>query len=169
MNPMIVYTKWLLKWLGITILSLIAIAVLGAGGVWAWQWWSHDRHAANIDIVVKHKNQWSNDPSVEPAPTKLVGGTASPCPEDSHPVFVGIVNRSSKTIDYISIRVSAHLPDYSTNILPYSSDANMDRIVPPTGGFGQCWMFNFSSEYKNNPETKAALYEGILNFVRFRD
>ena len=167
MNTLIEYTKWLLKWLGIALLSLIIFAGVIGGGIWGWQWWSHDRHAANVEIVVRHKNQWSKLARTQSSTADT--NTDPLCSSDTHPVFVGIVNNSSKTIEYVWIKISAHLPRHSTNVLKYNAQATSDRIVAPGEGFGHCWVFEFDTKYANNSETENAIYEGTLYSVRFKD
>ncbi len=160
MNPLIEFTKWLLKWTGIVLLGLIVLAVVIGGGAWAWNWYSYDRHVAKIQPVVTRKGA---------SPSKVVADT-KPVEElcnDDYPIFVGFTNGSSQTVEYVQIDVTARLPGHSTNILRYDSNLKMDRIVEPGGGFGQCARFQVDEAYKADPKVAQGIYTGTVYYVRF--
>jgi hypothetical protein len=123
-NVLIDFTKWIFKWVGIFIAGGLLIGLLVAGAGWGWTWLSHDRHAANIRIVV-----------FSPKPKT---GEKGVCTDDKFPVFVGFVNGSSRTVEYVSIVVNAHLLGHSSDILDYSH-VTADDVVAPGAGFGRCY------------------------------
>lgn len=164
MNQLIEFSKWSLKWLGKILGGLLALVLLLVGGAWFWNWWQHDRHVSSLRVVVTN-GEASGATSKLAADGKPV---ASLC-KGEYPIFVGYTNESTRTVEDISIRVFARLPDHSTNILEWDAKASMDRIVPPKGGFGGCWKFSLKNEYDKNPKTAQAIYEGEVWSVTFRD
>lgn len=167
-NVLIDFTKWLFKWIVIFVVGVVVLAVFLGGGWWAWNWWSYERHKNGIEVVAL------NSVAPEALKSKVVresdnkeAGTF--CAGSDFPIFVGYINKSSRSIEYVSIDISAHLPDHSTNILEYGSHVDSDRIIEPGGGFGFCRQFTVRDEYKTNPEIAKAIYSGTVRFVRFKD
>lgn len=157
MNPLIEYTRWVFKWLAIIVSGVLALGALLVGVAYGWQWWTHDRHVAKLNVVVTHRGA--------PA-SKVVAADSDKAVEelcsDEYPIFVGFTNNSTRTVEWVQIDVSARLPDHSTNILRYDSNIKMDRIVPPGEGFGNCARFQIEDAYKSNPKTAGALYGGEI-------
>ena len=198
MNPLIEFTKWILKWISIVVGCLVVLGTVIGLGAWSWRWWTHHRHEAAIRIVVRNDGTTildrvkrniarmveQNAPeadingylhaegvTLEQVRSHNVGSPSvdsARCTGD-HPIFVSFTNGSSRTVEYISIEISAHLPNHSTNILSWNSKATMDRVVHPKEGYGGCWKFPFSDEYTKNSETRNAVYEGHVWSVRFKD
>lgn len=163
-NPFIEFTKWLLKWTGILVGGLLGLVALLTGGAWSWHWWKHDRHVPNLRVVVINGNSAG-------VPSKVVAGdrpVETLC-KGEFPIFVGYTNGSTRTVEHISIRLVAHLPQHSTNILEWEAQATMDRIVPPHEGFGSCWKFALKDAFKDNPKTADAIYEGEVWSVTFEE
>ena len=133
-NAFIQSVNWILKWIGITFGSLIVLALVGTGVVLAWNWFTYDRYAAKITVVanndVPSKGLFDDlIPNKDATPIKE---TPTRCKAEA-PIFVAIVNNSTKTISKVRIKVTAHLPGHSTNILGYNP-VTMDYIVKPTEG-----------------------------------
>lgn len=164
-NILIDFTKWIFKWLAIFVAGLVVLGLLLMGGMLTWEWWSYGRHKGLISVLTVN--------SATQKDTKiLLESGKSPeqtCAGGPFPIFVGFVNKSSRTVEYIGIDVSARLPGRSTNILTYDSYVKMDQIVEPGSGFGQCWRFSVIDDYKNNPELSKAIYSGRISNVRFKD
>jgi hypothetical protein len=146
-NVLIGFTKWVLKWIGIVAGSLIALALVAAGVAYSYHWWTVLRHEAAIKLVVSnHKH----------------------CTDKFFPTFVGFVNDSSKTVEYLSIRVRAYLPTRSPEILNYS-EVKFDRLVKPTEGFGNCFSFVPRDEFKEAKDLEKAIYTAEIDELRFWD
>ena len=165
-NVLIDFTKWLLKCIAILFVSVVVLVVLVGGGWWTWNWWSYERHRDRIEVVAM--NSATPGLSKSKMVTELDRKDVGTLCKGEFPIFVGYVNKSSRTIELISIDVTAHLPERSTNILTYST-ARSDQIIEPGGGFGSCWRFTVRDEYKNDPEIANAIYSGKINYVQFKD
>jgi hypothetical protein len=140
-NVLIDFTKWLFKCIAILFVSVVALAILVGGGWWTWDWWSYARHKDRIEVVAMNsatpeessKRKFITESDEKDVVTLCVGG--------EFPIFIGYVNKSSRTIELISIDVTAHLPERSTNILTYDSTVKSDQIIKPGEGYGSCWRF----------------------------
>lgn len=164
MNPLIEFTKWLLKWMIIVTGGILALALLVGSGIWTWNWLNHERHIPALRVVVIN----GEAPIV---PSNVVAGekSAESLCRGEFPIFVGYTNESSRTVERISISVVAHLPEHSTNILGWEAEVTMDRIVAPKAGFGGCWKFPLKTDYQKNPKSFQANYEGKVRSVTFKD
>jgi hypothetical protein len=160
-NVLIEFVKWLVKWVAILVAGLIALGVLLGGGWWAWNWWSYERHKGQIHAAAINSAAPSSDP-------RLPKVTAERCVGTHYPILVVFMNNSPKTIEYIDIEVNARLPGRSSNILTWDAQAKSDQIVEPNTGWGQCYSFRVSDEYKSDPGVAKAIYSAKVNFVRFR-
>lgn len=166
-NILIDFTKWVLKWLGIILVGLLALVFASIGGWWTWNWWSYERHKKQIEVLAINDDAPASSPKV----VEERNGKAAKarCAGSEFPIFVGFVNNSSRTVESIVIEVNAHLPEHSTNILAYGSRVEMDRIVEPGAGYGGCWKFSVRDEYRANPQITKAMYSGKIAFVQFKD
>lgn len=162
MNLIIGFMKWLLKWIAIISGSLIVLAILIGGGFGAWFWWSHARHIQDLHLVVRNTNAL-----VEAESQALGGKSAGSMCTKEFPIFVAYTNESPLIVEKIYIKITARLPNHSTNILDWSSSVSMDRIVKPKGGFGGCWKFAFDSQYEKNPGVEQAVYDANITSVVF--
>jgi hypothetical protein len=130
-NVLIDFTKWIFKCIAILVGSVVVLAILVGGGWWTWNWWSYARHKDRIEVVAMN--------SATPGSSKREHDKdAALCVGGEFPIFVGYINNSSRTIEYISIDVTAHLPERSTNILTYDSTVTSDHIVDPGSGAKSC-------------------------------
>jgi hypothetical protein len=150
-NPLIEFAKWLLKAAAFAVLSVVGLGLLSWGGYALWSWYDKDRHVAKIDLQV-----FSDQKHLE-----------SLC-KDGGVVFVGYVNHSGRTIEYLTVDVTAHRPGRSTDILT-GAKANYDYVTKPEAGFGDCWSFPFAYNEDKNPENAKAEYEGKISWVKFKD
>jgi hypothetical protein len=158
-NVLIDFTKWLFK-------CIVVLVVLAVGGFWTWNWWFYQRHKDRIEVMALN----SATPGLFKSNfiTRDHKDAETQCGGE-FPIFIAYLNNSSRTIEYISIGVTAHLPERSTNILTYDSTASSDQIVKPDEGVSSCWRFTFVNYYKNDPEIAKAIYSGKINYVRFKD
>jgi hypothetical protein len=155
MNPFIEFTKWLLKWALIIFGGLIALGLVVLAGAWSWHWWDYARHVAKVEIGIVNE-----DDEEGPLKDLLRACTAE------HPIFIRVSNNSSRTVTFIRVDVSAYVPGYSTNILPYDAQARTDRIIPPGTAHYTCWRFKAKPGYETQ-DMKKALFKAQLGHVSF--
>jgi len=118
--------SWLIfKWLMISVATVIALTAVGIGIYFAYQWFAYDRHVAKIET--------------------MINTAESLCDTTDHPLFVGFVNRSSRTISKVSFVIQARVSSHSTNIAQYDSRSS-DDIMQPNEGMGHCWTLPTFSE-----------------------
>ena len=117
-----VFSRTLLTWL---LKALLAIAVFGLllwVGVTAYEHWTYDRHVKKVAVSV----------TVHPQ------GAGAICSDaQDRPLYVDIVNNSSKTVEEISFRLRAQHKGDTTNLASrraYSSD----KILKPGEAWGGC-------------------------------
>jgi hypothetical protein len=111
--------SWLIfKWLLIAAGVLIAVALLLAGGVWGFNWYTHDRHVEQIKVIA------STDRNI--------------CKDDKFPITVIIRNASGKTVEKVSFSLSARRPGRSSDLTKYNSYDD-DHLIEPNKGHGTCW------------------------------
>ncbi|MDD3836970.1 MAG: hypothetical protein WCY15_05350 [Phenylobacterium sp.] len=56
------------------------------------------------------------------------------------PLFIGIVNKSRRTVKRTYLALEARRPDRSTNLVSYSGQSlDNDAIIKPGEGWGNCW------------------------------
>jgi len=137
-ESIIILLKRLGKWVAIAFVVLIGIWVL----ILAWlkfnTWYSIDRHKANVEVVAffDYKN----------------------CTKE-YPLFIGVVNNSSKTIESISTNVKVTKRGYSSR-LNYDTSYSSDKILLPAEGWGSCWKV-FSDNYDSNYDRKPLDGDGM--------
>jgi len=123
------------KWLLFSVVGIVGIAVAVMASVFTYNYLTYDRHAANVQILVTpHKPN--------------TGAACADTPE--YPLFIGIINKSSKTIDQVTFSLEARRKGYSTNLATYESHTQ-DKILKPGEGWGQCWRPPLKSEVKDDP------------------
>jgi hypothetical protein len=161
-NVLIGFTKWIFKWLGIIAGGLVVLSLVVFAVWWPWNWWSHERHK-NALVVRAINSQDAERISKVKTKDNIV-----PCAETEFPVFVGFSNKSSRVVEYIRVRVTAHLPNHSTDILSYQT-VESDRIVPPGDRWAKCYQPDFMTAYEKHPDLKKAVYEAKVDHVRFKE
>jgi len=67
-----------------------------------------------------------------------------------YPLFVGIINNSSKTLDKVTFSLKATRKGYSTDLATYASYTD-DRIRKPGEGWGGCWHAPLQTDVKDDP------------------
>ena len=152
-NILIDYTKWVLRCIAIGALVVVTVGLIILAGVAGLQWFTHDRHVAHIKVNIF-------------SPTQPMTDGKTLCSDPAYPIFVAYTNESVKTISNIAIRVTAHLPGRSTDVLRYSS-VDFDFVTKPGGGNANCYSFAILDEYKAHQ--KEAEYQGTVATVTFSD
>ena len=114
---------------------------------------SYERYFSKISVVT-----WNDN--ADPKPDRK-------CP-DAFPIFVGFVNGTPRTIEYISFELSAHLPNHSTDILE-DHTVSLDFIVKPKEGFGDCFNPKIDDRYKMSPKVDKAEYAAKVSWFRFAE
>lgn len=130
-EAILIVIKKIFKWFAIAIATLITIGLLLYAFSEMYDWYSEGRHKSKVQVVA-----FFDDKNC----TK------------SHPLFIGVVNNSSKTIEYTSTRIKVTKKGFSSQ-LNYDTSFSYDKIIPPTEGWGMCWSVfddNFDS-YKRKP------------------
>jgi hypothetical protein len=118
----------LVKWL---LYCVILVAVLGAvlaGAFYAHQWFTHDRHASQIEAKVE----------------------TTVCTEKDFPLLVWFKNGSTKNLDEVSFRLSARKKSHSTDLTEYHRLTD-DRIRKPGETIGTCWSLPRLKEAVDDP------------------
>ncbi|MGE3986726.1 hypothetical protein [Pseudorhodoplanes sp.] len=139
---------WLIsKWLFYVVAAIVAIFFAIIGLTYCYQWYSHDRHEAKVAF-------------------SIFASKSSICKDDKHPIFVGIVNNSGRTIESVSFTLKANRPDRSSNLVRYHSYSD-DKIIKPTEGFGNCWAVPELTETVADP--RELEWGTLYKSVNFRD
>lgn len=111
--------SWLIfKWLLITIAVLISLAAAGIGFYFAQQWYTHDRHAAAVQLYISFDQNF--------------------CASQEYPIGVLVMNKSSRTITRTTFTLEAFVPGRSTNIAQ-SEFYSDDHIIKPGANHTYCW------------------------------
>jgi hypothetical protein len=110
--------KRILKWIVIAILFFVVISLLIFGYNEFDNWYSIERHKAKVEMVVRFDSQM--------------------CKDKSHPLFIGVINNSPKTIVKTTSYITVTNTGYSSKLNEYDGIIS-DKIVKPTEGWGSCW------------------------------
>ena len=123
------------KWLLFAVQGIVGFGLAVIGITYAYNYVTYDRHVANVQIVVSaHK--------------KDSGGLCADTPE--RPLFIDIINNSSKTIEQVIFSLEARRPGYSINLATHEFYTD-DHIRKPSEGFGSCWRAPLESELTDSP------------------
>lgn len=124
----------LFKWLLFAVLGIVAIALVVWGALYLFQYFTHDRHAAKVVITIHDPNQ-----------------KGAVCADQAErPLFIGIINNSSKTIEQVRFSLEARRKGRSTNLATYKTYTD-DKIRKPGEGFGGCWLAPLLPNVKDDP------------------
>ena len=121
---MLLLVKWLLYY-------IIIVAVLGAvvfGAVYSHQWFTYDRHAAQVEAQVQ----------------------TTVCDDKNFPLLVAFKNGSKKNVDQVSFRLSARKKNHSTDLVEYERLTD-DFIIKPGETIGTCWRIPRLKEAVDEP------------------
>jgi hypothetical protein len=83
----------------------------------------------------------------------------------THPVFLGIVNDSSKTILRYSFNFEAREPGRSTDVAYWDTYTD-DKIIKPGEGWGTCWRVKSKDSTFNSDQfiTDPKIEIRVINF-----
>ncbi len=147
-EAVLIVIKRLLKWLMVGVLVLVGIAAVIGGGVWAYNYAFEDLPKSQIKILVSISD--------------------ARCP-DTHPVSVGVVNESKRTLKSAAVKLKARLPGHSTNYAAYPSEAEFDRILKPGESWMNCWGFKPSEAAPRGKNSKDLEWSVDYYSVRFEE
>lgn len=126
-EAILIVIKRILKWIAIGIAVLIAIFA----AIMAWSsfedWYSKGRHKAKVRVVAEFNNP------------KCSAG---------YPLYIGVINDSSKTITNISVYLKVTKEGYSKALNRVYSSFDSDFIIKPNIGASACWGV-YSDDYSN--------------------
>ena len=148
-EAMLIVIRRVAKWLGVGVL-IVLVAGSGIGA----SFWGYDY------ITVQYPK--SKVSFVVTADSKI-------CEEVSHPVYVAVMNNSSKTIKYTSVSVEARLPGHSTNYANYDAKATSDKIIAPGEQEGACWMFPLDRSSPKGKQVADFEWSTSYSTIRFMD
>jgi hypothetical protein len=114
----IIILKRILKWVLITAISVIALIYIAAKVGDLMDWYTEGRHKEKVSVIAKFDK-------------KL-------CEKKEHPLFIGIINDSTKTIIKTTVYVKVTKIGYS-NQLNNSAAFYEDKIINVNDGWGNCW------------------------------
>jgi hypothetical protein len=115
-EALLLVLKKILKWSLVLIIGLIALGILLYGLGNFYDWYSFGRHKDKIEVVAFFD--------------------ATKCDKE-YPLFIGVVNNSSKTLEKVSFYVKVTKKGYSTQ-LNYNQSYTSDKILAPAEGSGGC-------------------------------
>jgi len=128
-EAILIVIKRLLKWFAFGVGGLIALCIVIYAISEVSDWYSKDRHKAKVKVGASFN------------PEKC---------DAAHPIYVGIVNDSTKTITNFSIYLKITRDGYSKILNKSYEPLNSDFIVKPGVGAQSCWGV-YSDDY-NNPK-----------------
>ena len=127
-EAVIIILKRIFKWLLIGVISLIALIYIASKVSDLIDWYSEGRHKAKVSVIAKFDK-------------KL-------CAKKEHPLFIGVINNSTKTIIKTTVYVKVTKIGYSSQ-LNNSASFNEDKIIEPNDGWGNCWSV-IAQDYRTN-------------------
>lgn len=136
----------LTKWILIAVFGLAGIAFLIGAAVWAYNWYTFERHVQNIAVIISTDKK--------------------DCPDDAFPIYVMFGNKSSKTLESVSFTLRARVKGRSTNLALHDSYTD-DHISEPNMGYANCWPVPKLSEPVTDP--RSLEWDIIYKRFSFRD
>ena len=98
------------------VLIVIALIVVGGGAGFAY-YWIQMQPASQVEVRV-----------AEVSP--------NPCTDVYSPLFVALLNRSSRTVTHVNYRLIARHPGESANLVEGDEIRQLNDITPPQKGLG---------------------------------
>jgi hypothetical protein len=134
------------KWFLISTLIVIGVGAILGGIAYGFNWFNYDRHLQNVSFEVNTNRDF--------------------CKEEKFPIFVRVMNDSSRTIERFSFTLEAKVKGRSTDLARYHS-YNDDHITPPKSGISNCWSVPELTQSIANPRD----LDWSINYksVTFRD
>jgi hypothetical protein len=111
--------RLLVKWTLIAVVAVVSVTGVIAAGIYGWGWWSHDRHAALVQVTA----------TIDP----------NECRENpAQPILVTIENRSTKTIEETQFDLVGKRPRRSSDVTTYHL-FEVDYIIAPKERLRGCF------------------------------
>jgi hypothetical protein len=98
------------KWLLFGVLILVALCACLAGAIYFYQWYSYDRHAAQVVMLISTEKKAYDD--------------------DKFPLSVLVANKSSKALERITFSLEARQKGRSTDLAKYHSYSETTSWTP---------------------------------------
>jgi len=114
---------WPMRWVGRffrrPVLIVITLIAVGGGGGLGYYYWTQMQPASQVEVRVAN---------VEP----------NPCTDVYSPLFVALLNRSSRTVTQVRYRLIAQHPGFTTNLVEGDEVRQLSDIAKPHKGLGYC-------------------------------
>jgi hypothetical protein len=102
-----------------SVLIIVGLIVVGGGGGFGYYYSTEMRPASQVEVRVAH---------VKP----------NPCTEVYSPLFVALLNRSSRTVTQVRYRLIARHPGQRANLVEGDEIRQLGEITKPNSGLGYC-------------------------------
>ncbi|MEM9241400.1 MAG: hypothetical protein AAGB07_15620 [Pseudomonadota bacterium] len=137
-------------------ISLVLFGILTGLVVWYWHETRPFDQRHNVFVEVFHKKD---------APDEN-GKTIC---DESLPLFMGVENNSSKTVERISANLTARRRGTARNLLAYNEDLTIAVLIPPNHSIGYCFPAPKVASYHRAPSNPDDLmYSGEVDFDRMK-
>lgn len=135
----------LAKWVLMLTLGVLSLGGLVFGGFEAYEYVTYERPKSQVTIRVK-----VSDPKCDP----------------ENPILIAALNDSKRTVEWVSVRLGAYVPNHSTN---YAADYNVqyDRVLPPDEGWGACWRLRLTKGAPKGDDPTKYEWKVVSKSVRF--
>lgn len=139
--------SWLIfKWLLTAVGAIAGLAILLIAGTYGWNWYTHDRHAENVQFIISTQKK--------------------DCEDDRWPIHIIIGNSSGKTIEKVSFSLAAFRPGRTSDISKYNSYDD-DHEIEPGKGYGGCWLAPELAE--GSPDPRELRWSVKYKTIHFRE
>lgn len=160
-NILIDYTKWLFKYLFFAMLGLAALSAIFFSIVSGSDWYSKGRHAAKIEV-----SAWNCLDPKSGVERLFKDGQKCLCDAEASTLIL-VNNNSTRTMKKYSIAITGHLPEHSNDITADLYTMDLDDVLAPNGGKGQCYFFRLKDGFTDR--AAQVIYEAQLSSVEFSD
>jgi hypothetical protein len=110
--------RWIGRFLKRPVLIVIGLIVVGGGAGFAY-----------------YRTQMQPSSQVE---VRVAEVKPNPCTDVYSPLFVALLNRSSRTITHVNYRLIARHPGESANLVEGDEIRQLNDVTPPKKGLGYC-------------------------------